>query len=323
MIPKASVLWIDDEVRSDDASVQFLRSEGFSVVAAGSARHGIECAAFTQFDIVLLDLRLPDICGLEIIPELRRITGGASIAILTGFASLDTAVEAAKLGASRVFSKPLIGEELLRVVAALRQGEVRAHVSEDLAGPASSHSVINVLIRACKSLQPRETALRILATALTDPTLSAFGFGAHAMAFRSIATSDGSGCMDEVERLSERLDQAQTGLGRRVNTILASLDSERTFATAREIASLAELSPGRMTRELQAVSGRTFRTWRTLLRVRLAITSVASSGEQIAQIAYQCGYEHLSQFDRDFAKCFGLSPRMFRRLLHGEIRPVR
>jgi AraC-like DNA-binding protein len=153
---------------------------------------------------------------------------------------------------------------------------------------------------------------------VADPALSAFGFGAYAVAFRSIVESDVPTCANAVERLGEMLKDAQTGLGRRVTTILASLDQYRGFASTQAIASSLGLAPGTMTRELRAVSGLSFRDWRILLRVRSAVPRVAVSNEQIAQIAYQCGYEHPSQFDRDFSKSFGVSPRIFRRVVQAD-----
>jgi ActR/RegA family two-component response regulator/AraC-like DNA-binding protein len=304
----ASVLWIDDEVRSDDPSVQLLESEGFEILTAASARQGLECAATLRFSAILLDLRLPDLSGLEIIPELRRVSGDTAIAVLTGFANLDVAVEAAKLGAARVCSKPLWGDELSGVVAGLMQGT-------SLRSPrrqSGKDSVVDALVRASQSTYGREMALTVLARELADPTMSTFAFGVCSVAFRRLIRADAVGCIAAIEALRERMSEAQTGLGRRVSAILASLEHAGPCASAASIAAAARVPPSVMTQELRMASGLPFRAWKTLLRVRPSVSYVVGSSEQIAQIAYRCGYEHPGQLDRDFARCFGMSPRLLR-----------
>ena len=64
-----TVLWIDDHAGSLSACIELLRFEGVAVEAAASGTLGIELAATRAFDVILLDLRLPDLSGLEVLHE--------------------------------------------------------------------------------------------------------------------------------------------------------------------------------------------------------------------------------------------------------------
>ena len=109
------VLLVDDEESPRFGLRRFLKSHGFDVEEAP------DCAtARTQFrsfqpDIVILDFRLPDGTALDLIPEFRT-QDHAAVIVLTAFASIDTAVEAVKLGAEQFFTKPVQLDTLLVVI---------------------------------------------------------------------------------------------------------------------------------------------------------------------------------------------------------------
>jgi AraC-like DNA-binding protein len=71
------------------------------------------------------------------------------------------------------------------------------------------------------------------------------------------------------------------------------------------------------TRHVQAETGWTVRQWVQAARMREAARALASTGDQVAQIAYALGYHHPTQFDRDFRRALGVAPKEFRRLLEG------
>ena len=131
------VLLIDDESVPRFAVRRFLTSKGFDVEEAG------DCASakvkFRSFgpDITILDFRLPDGTALDLLPDFRSVSD-APIIVLTAYASIDTAVEAVKLGAEQFFTKPVELEALLVVVNRILEN--RRNQRQAMAGAQATHA---------------------------------------------------------------------------------------------------------------------------------------------------------------------------------------
>jgi len=116
MIAKPRVLVIDDEpgvIRSCD---RVLTREGIEVEGATSSRGGLELFESNGFDAVLLDLKMPDLNGIEVLKRLKWTRPEATVIIITGYPSVDTAVEALKLGAFDYVPKPFTPDEITEKV---------------------------------------------------------------------------------------------------------------------------------------------------------------------------------------------------------------
>jgi DNA-binding NtrC family response regulator len=110
------VLLVDDEPGPRFGIRRFLKSHGFDVDEAddcASAR--VKFRAFHP-DVAVLDFRLPDGTALDLIPDFRAVNDSAALIVLTAYASIDTAVEAVKLGAEQFFTKPVELDALLVVI---------------------------------------------------------------------------------------------------------------------------------------------------------------------------------------------------------------
>ncbi|MBP2679872.1 MAG: two component, sigma54 specific, transcriptional regulator, Fis family [Deltaproteobacteria bacterium] len=129
-MPK-SILVVDDDgmMRSFFAGV--LKEEGYAVEAAGQGKEGLEALNRSDFDLVLTDLRMPDLSGLELMREGRKVRPGARWIIVTAYGSIGNAVEAMRAGASDYLTKPLRDPEELRHVVrrVLREAEAEARIS--------------------------------------------------------------------------------------------------------------------------------------------------------------------------------------------------
>ena len=124
------ILVIEDDAPSRRLLRAILQPEGFELVMAPDAAAGLKLAA-AGVDLVLLDLRLPDLNGLEVLKRLRSLNRRLPVIILTAFGELKTAVEATKLGAVDYLSKPLEHEQLsFAVRRALETSELRAEVEK-------------------------------------------------------------------------------------------------------------------------------------------------------------------------------------------------
>ena len=115
-----SVLLIDDDEIFVRVLSRALAARGFEVRTAGNSADALAAARDQQPDHAVLDLKLGDENGLALIPELLEIQPDLRILLLTGYASIATAVEAIKRGATDYLAKPVDADQ---VVQALRGGE--------------------------------------------------------------------------------------------------------------------------------------------------------------------------------------------------------
>jgi DNA-binding response OmpR family regulator len=106
------ILIVDDDNQVRSTLSRFLRAKSYHTDEASSGQTAIEKATSHQFDIVILDLIMPDASGLDVLRELRKITPKTKVIMLTGFATIDSTVEAIKRGASDYLAKPCEPEEL-------------------------------------------------------------------------------------------------------------------------------------------------------------------------------------------------------------------
>ncbi len=133
------ILIVEDEASLARNVATFLGRNGYSARIAGTGREAR--AAMREFmpDLVLLDMRLPDATGLELLAELRALDPALPVVIMTAYASIQTAVEAMKAGADDYVGKPLVLAELKllidRLVGAQRaQGRLAYHRRKEAAG---------------------------------------------------------------------------------------------------------------------------------------------------------------------------------------------
>lgn len=101
------ILVIDDEEAVRKMLCRHFTSEGWSTAEASNGEGGVELAEKMTPDIILLDMKLPDRSGIEVLERLKTEGCTASIFIMTGWGTIDNAVEAVKLGAEHYLSKPL------------------------------------------------------------------------------------------------------------------------------------------------------------------------------------------------------------------------
>jgi signal transduction histidine kinase len=122
---KARILVVDDNGALVDNLCEILEGAGYQVRGAGSCRAALALAR-EGFDVALVDLRLPDGDGTALAPQLKGLAPDGEVVLLTGFATLESAVAAVRAGACAYLVKPCATQELLVTVEqAMRQ--VRLH----------------------------------------------------------------------------------------------------------------------------------------------------------------------------------------------------
>ncbi|NVM21055.1 MAG: sigma-54-dependent Fis family transcriptional regulator [Desulfobacterales bacterium] len=113
MEASSNILVVDDDAFMRDACHQTLTKHGHSVTLAKSGSEGLELLEKWSFDLILLDLKMPDENGLGILSEIKGLDPEAIVVMISGYGSIQTAVRAIKLGAFDFIAKPFTPDELL------------------------------------------------------------------------------------------------------------------------------------------------------------------------------------------------------------------
>jgi FixJ family two-component response regulator len=133
----STVLLVDDDVGTLETCALILRTAGFDVVTAELGRTGVDLARSGSFEVILSDLCLPDISGLEVLTTLREAGVHSEFVIITGFASVPRAVEAMRLGAADFLEKPVFDEDVLHAVRRASDRWMQNHPLPQLASYAA------------------------------------------------------------------------------------------------------------------------------------------------------------------------------------------
>jgi two-component system NtrC family response regulator/two-component system response regulator HydG len=112
MSVRGRVVVIDDEVNAAAALETLLREDGYEVARAHDARAGLQLLEKTEPDVVLTDLRMPGMDGLELLAKIKEIRPETMVILMTAYGTVKTAVKAMKLGAEDYLGKPIDVEEL-------------------------------------------------------------------------------------------------------------------------------------------------------------------------------------------------------------------
>jgi len=115
-ITPQNILIIDDEQAICLGCQRVLEAKGHRVEVCNDPRAGLQAALTGNFDILLVDLRMPELDGLEILTQIKGAEIDSEVVIITGNSSIESAVEAMRLGASDYLSKPFSPEELTMVI---------------------------------------------------------------------------------------------------------------------------------------------------------------------------------------------------------------
>lgn len=121
-MPKGTILVVDDEIEIREGLEALLTSEGFDVTPADTGEAGLQRLEDRPFDLMLLDVSLPDRNGLELLREIRRRDPNLSIILITAFGSIDMARAAFKGGAQDFITKPWSNDELIAQVSVAIEG---------------------------------------------------------------------------------------------------------------------------------------------------------------------------------------------------------
>lgn len=112
----STILVIDDEDSMCSFMEIMLSKEGYKVSTTNSAREGVAKLRDKNFDLVIADLHMPEMNGIQVLKEIKTFKANQEILVMTAYASVDTAIEAMKLGASDYLTKPFNIEEIKLII---------------------------------------------------------------------------------------------------------------------------------------------------------------------------------------------------------------
>jgi DNA-binding NtrC family response regulator len=112
MSVKGRIVVIDDEVNAAAALETLLREDGYDVARAHDGRSGLQLLEKHDPDVVLTDLRMPGMDGIELLAKIKEIRPETMVIVMTAYGTVKTAVKAMKLGAEDYLGKPIDVEEL-------------------------------------------------------------------------------------------------------------------------------------------------------------------------------------------------------------------
>ena len=116
MAKKISILIVDDEESVRDSLYNWFIEDGFRVESAENAKRALTILESNQFDIILADIKMPGMDGLEMLRRIKSIKPDSIVIVMTAFATVDTAVKALKDGAYDYVTKPFDPDDLTHLI---------------------------------------------------------------------------------------------------------------------------------------------------------------------------------------------------------------
>ena len=149
----SKILLVDDEVVFTTNMSKLLTNRGYKVTAANSGDAAIQALEKEPYDVVVLDLKMPGMDGLTTLKEIKKLGLFTETLILTGHGSIDTALEAIKIGAYDYLTKPCEIEDLVGKIEGAWQkkdGAVKKEIREKIHKAVETPSSIFDLFRKKK-----------------------------------------------------------------------------------------------------------------------------------------------------------------------------
>ena len=168
-----SVLIIDDEPLMRLSMLDALKAEGYQVQEVSNGEEGIQKTKTNRYDLVITDLRMPGSDGLQVVRVCKEYSPETEVIVITAHGSVDTAVQAMKLGAHDYVTKPFSMDELLMTVD--RATKVQALRQENTALRQELEGKFNFDGMVGKNEQMRQVLEKVKLVATTDATVLIVG----------------------------------------------------------------------------------------------------------------------------------------------------
>jgi len=150
---KTRVLTIDDDLSMLELAEFHLQAQGYETARAETGEEGLKLVEGSRFDVILTDLQLPDLGGIEVVKRLKEISPESEIIMISGHGSVAKAVEATKAGAFYFVEKPVEFEELMILIGkAVERGQQVEEIKQ-LRGRLTNRASYYNIIGSSKAMQ--------------------------------------------------------------------------------------------------------------------------------------------------------------------------
>ena len=146
-------LVIDDDKATLDLMEFQLKSEGFQVTKAENGQQGLKLIEDDEFDIILTDLQLPGLSGIEIVKRSKELSPDTEIIMVTGYGSTEKAIEATKAGAFYYVEKPVEFDELIILIGKAIERKQQKEEIRELRGKLSKRNAYEGIIGGSRAMQ--------------------------------------------------------------------------------------------------------------------------------------------------------------------------
>ncbi|WP_079505476.1 sigma-54-dependent transcriptional regulator [Mesobacillus jeotgali] len=139
------LLVVDDELDLLELLVRRLKRKGFDVDSAGTAEDALELVKKNEYDIGVYDIRLPRMDGIELLKETKKIQPDIEVLILTGHGTIDTAIEAMKVGAFDYITKPYNLSELELTIGKAAENKTLKEKNDSMKKIIAQHNEFSII----------------------------------------------------------------------------------------------------------------------------------------------------------------------------------
>jgi two-component system KDP operon response regulator KdpE len=153
-VEKPRILLVDDERTARLSLAEILRMEGYDVVVADGGKAAVLFLRARDFDVVLCDLKMPEVDGLDVLAVCRQHRPATEFILLTAYGTMDTAVEALRRGASDYLLKPALPETILQSVRKMLERRRQSRARQSLMGKLTD--TVAALQQVAASPEPAE-----------------------------------------------------------------------------------------------------------------------------------------------------------------------
>jgi two-component system response regulator PilR (NtrC family)/two-component system response regulator HydG len=165
---RASILVVEDDSAMREMLREALEEDGYAVETASGGRAGVERVKRGGIDLVVSDVKMPDLDGLDMLREMRAVTPTPYVITITAFGSIDTAIRAVKLGAFDYITKPFeVDQLILSVEKALAERELRSEVERLRDEVQRSYRFDNIIGRSPAMHEVFELVRRVAGSGLS------------------------------------------------------------------------------------------------------------------------------------------------------------
>lgn len=168
-VTDASILVVDDEAVIREGIRRILTQEGYGVELTSSGHLALEKMQATDFDLVITDLKMPGMSGMEVLKAIRILQPDVPVVIITGYSTVETAVEAMKSGAFDYLAKPFTPEQILDLTRRALNHRAAQVEHTILDSSPFGHKGFDMFIGESRQMQ--KVYRRILQVAPTDSTV--------------------------------------------------------------------------------------------------------------------------------------------------------